>query len=197
MPLVRDFFAEIDRRWQLASPPKVRLLIIGSGALMFQTNYERGTNDSDVFDTVDLAGESKAHLRQIAGRNTELATRRRMYVDIVPNGIPFLPHPPEWHAIEAVNRELTHLEIFALDVVDVVVAKLKPFRPNDKADIDAMIDLGLVPHDRLVARFRSAADEWAYGASADQLQRYVQNLNTVERDMLDVDETEIELPSWI
>jgi hypothetical protein len=87
MPLGKDFFAEIDRKWQLASPSKVRLRIIGSGALMFQTNYERGTNDSDVFDTVDLAPESKAHLLQLAGRNTELATRRRMYVDLVANGI--------------------------------------------------------------------------------------------------------------
>ena len=197
MQLVKDFFSEIDRKWQLASPSKVRLHIIGSGALMFQTSNERGTNDSDVFDTVDLAAESKAHLLKLAGKNTELATRRRMYVDIVANGIPFLPHPPQWHAIDGVNCELTHVEIFALDVVDVVVAKLKPFRPNDKADIDAMINLDLVPHDLLLSRFQSAADEWAYGASSDQLTRYVKNLNEVERDMLDVDETEIELPSWV
>lgn len=164
---------------------------------MLQTNYERGTKDSDVFDTIDLAAETKAHLLRIAGVNTELAKRRLMYVDIVANGIPFLPHAPLWHPIDEVNRTLTRFEILALDVVDVIVTKLKPFRPNDKADIDAMIERDLVAHELLVERFRSAADDWAHGAFADQLPRYIKNLNEVERDMLDVDETEIELPSWI
>ena len=164
---------------------------------MLQTSYDRGTKDSDVFDTVDLAAATKEHLLRLAGAETELAKRRRMYIEIVANGIPFLPHGPLWHPIDEVNGALDRLEVLALDVVDVVVAKLKPFRANDKADIDAMIKRELVPHDRLVERFRSAADDWAYGAFADQLHRYVKNLNEVERDMLGVDETEIELPSWV
>ena len=61
---------------------------------MLQTDYERGTKDSDVFDTVDLAAETKAQLLRVAGRDSELAKRRLMYVDIVANGIPFLPHAP-------------------------------------------------------------------------------------------------------
>ncbi|MEO6775753.1 MAG: DUF6036 family nucleotidyltransferase [Kofleriaceae bacterium] len=197
MQRVRDFFGEIDQQWPNGSLDKVRLRIIGCGALMLQTNYERGTKDSDVFDTVDLAAETKEHLLRIAGIDTELAKRRLMYVDIVANGIPFLAHPPLWHPSGELNRGLTRLEVLALDVVDVVVAKLKPFRPNDKADIDAMIERDLVPHDRLVERFRSAVDDWAGGALADRLPHYIKNLNEVERDMLGVRETEIELPSWI
>ncbi len=107
------------------------------------------------------------------------------------------PHVPRWHAIGELNRQLARLEVFVLDVVDVVVSKLKPFRPNDRSDIDAMIALDLVPHDLLVERFRSAADDWAGGATADRLPQYVKNLNEVERDMFGEDETEIELPSWI
>ena len=106
MQLLNDFFGEIDRQWPSGSPSKVRLCIIGSGALMLQTSYARGTKDSDVFDTVDLSAETKARLLQIAGRGTELAKRRRMYIEIVPNGIPFLPHPPRWHAVDEVNRVL-------------------------------------------------------------------------------------------
>ena len=197
MQLVRDFFREIDQKWSHRTSSKVRLHVIGSGALMLQTNYQRGTKDSDIFDTIGLAAEIKQRLLQLAGANTELAKRRRMYIDIVANGIPFLPHPPTWHAIDALNRELAHLEIFALDVIDVVVAKLKPFRANDKADIDEMITRGFVPREHLLARFRSAADEWAYCAFADHLPKYVQNLNEVERDMIGAAETEIELPPWI
>lgn len=197
MQRVKDFFGEIDQKWPTDSSDKMRLRIIGCGALMLQTNYERGTKDSDVFDTLDLAAATKEHLLRLAGPNTELANRRLMYVDIVANGIPFLPHVPLWHPIAEVNNVLQRFEVLALDVVDVVVSKLKPFRPNDKADIDAMIDRELIHHARLVDRFRSAADDWAYGAHADRLHTYVKNLNEVERDMLGVDETEIELPSWI
>lgn len=197
MQRVKDFFGDIDEKWSTDSSEKVRLRIIGCGALMLQTNYERGTKDSDVFDTIDLAAEAKRQLLRLAGPDTELAKRRLMHVDIVANGIPFLPSGPLWHPIAEVNGVLQRFEVLALDVVDVVVAKMKPFRATDKTDIDAMIDRDLVPHDRLLERFRSAAYDWAHTAHADQLHKYVDHLHEVERDMLGVDESEIELPSWV
>jgi hypothetical protein len=99
---------------------------------MLQVDYERGTKDSDVFETFDLSRETKDRLLGIAG----------------------------------VGTELERLHWLALDVVDVAVSKLKRFHANDQADIGAMIARGLVSHERLVERFR-------------------------------VEETEIELPSWI
>jgi protein gp37 len=54
-----------------------------------------------------------------------------------------------------------------------------------------------VPHDRLVARFRDAVDEYAGGAGADDIPKYVRNLHRIERDFLSATETEIELPGWI
>jgi hypothetical protein len=60
-----------------------------------------------------------------------------------------------------------------------------------------MIDLGLVEHERLIERFKSAADEFAYTAYASDIPSYVRNLNKVERDLLSVPESDIELPSWI
>jgi hypothetical protein len=84
-----------------------------------------------------------------------------------------------------------------LDVVDVVVAKLKRFHANDRSDIEAMVERDLVHHEALLARFRSAVDSYAADARADDLPRYVKNLHVVERDFLGVGETEIELPGWI
>ena len=95
------------------------------------------------------------------------------------------------------NRRLEKLELFVLDVVDVVVSKLKPFRANDQSDIDAMIKRGLVPHESLLERFRAAVDEFSGDARASDLPQYIKHLHRVERDMLGVDETEIDLPSWI
>lgn len=58
--------------------------------------------------------------------------------------------------------------------------------------------------------FREIDDRWGtssadrvplrligYDARADDVPTYCANLNRVERDFLAVDETEIELPSWI
>jgi len=195
--LVREFFVEIDKLWPSGATQKVRLSIIGCGALMLQAEYERGTKDSDVFETTDLSRETKERLLCIAGPDTDLHKRWKLYIDIVGNGVPFLPHAPVWHPVEAVNQSLVHLELFVLDVVDVAVSKLKRFHANDQADIDAMIDRDLVPHDRLIERFRAAVEEFSGDARATDLPKYVQNLHRVERDMLAVSETEIDLPSWI
>lgn len=198
MSIIDEFFADVDQQWPAApAATKIRLAIIGSSALMLQTRYERGTKDSDVFETVDLAPATKAALLRVAGKDTELHRRWRLYIDIVGNGIPFLPHGPLWHPVAAVNGKLRRIELVALDVVDVVVSKLKRFHANDQADVDAMIARGLVPHARLVARFRSAVDDFIGDARAAELPGYIANLHRVERDMLGVGETEIELPSWI
>lgn len=197
MLVVDEFFVEIDKLWPGGTVDKVRLSIIGCGALMLQTDYQRGTKDSDVFETTQLTNETKERLIVLAGIDTALHKQHKLYIDIVANGIPFLPHAPLWRPLEELNKRLTHLELVVLDVVDVVVAKLKPFRPSDQADIDAMIDRDLVPHDRFIERFRDAVDDFSADARAPELRKYLENLHRVERDMFGVPETDIELPSWI
>ena len=97
----------------------------------------------------------------------------------------------------ALEDKLASLDIEVLDVVDVVVSKLKRFNGNDRDDIAAMIDLGLVSHAALVGCFEEAVDANSMDARAEDFPRYVENLHAVERDMLAVSETEIELPSWL
>jgi hypothetical protein len=59
MSVIEDFFADIDRPW---SGDNAKLSIIGCGALMLQVDYERGTKDGDVFETIDLSSETKSQL---------------------------------------------------------------------------------------------------------------------------------------
>jgi hypothetical protein len=190
---LEDFFGEIDSQWPERPARKIQLSIIGCGALMLQVNYERGTKDSDVFETTSLTREIQRDLLVLAGKDTPLHIRRKMYIDIVANGVPFLPRPALWRPIEEVNRSLANFEIHALDVVDVVVSKLKRFSANDISDIDEMIQRDLVPHERLVERFRSAYDEFTYDARAADLPKIVERLHQVERDMIGADETEFDL----
>src|SRR5258708_37810277 len=113
--LIDDFFRDIDASW-MRSSERVNLRLIGSTALMLQTTYSRGTRDSDVLETSDLSAAVKAELLLLAGEGTVIAQRHHLYVEIVSNGIPFLPHGPLWHRHPC---DLTHFDIHVLDVVDV------------------------------------------------------------------------------
>lgn len=197
MSIIEDFLREVDARWTWPTPSPTPLRIIGSTALMLQTSYVRGTKDSDVLETIELSVETQQRLLAIAGAGTELFARRRLYIEIVRNGIPFLPWRPKWHLLDGLNRSLRHFELGVLHVVDVVVSKLKRLNDNDLTDIAAMADLGLVQHEALIERFRSAVDSFSGDARASELPRYVANLHRIERDVLGVAESEIELPSWI
>lgn len=160
---------------------------------MLQADYERGTKDSDIFETLSLTKDIQAQLISLAGKETLLHARHKIYIDVVASGIPFLPMAPRWNPTSSLNATLSKLELRVLDVVDVVVSKLKRFSANDLADIDAMIQRGLVPHGLLLERFRSAFDELSFDARAADLPRYVEHLHQVERDMFAEDETEIDL----
>lgn len=66
------FFQDIDGAWPDDGAAPIPLRLIGSTALMLQTDYHRGTNDSDVFETTDLVRETKEGLVQLAGKGTPL-----------------------------------------------------------------------------------------------------------------------------
>jgi hypothetical protein len=195
--LIEDFLLDLDAGWAWPAPSRIPLRVIGSTALMLQTSYSRGTKDSDVLETIELSPETQERLLELGGARTDLHIRWKLHIEVVRNGIPFLPWPPLWHLLDNLNRSLQHFELGVLDVVDVVVSKLKRLNDNDLTDIAAMVDLDLVPHAALLDRFRSAVDSFSGDARASDLPKYVANLHRIERDLLAEPETEIELPSWI
>lgn len=76
MPPIDDFFRELDGLW--APPPAKRITLnaIGSGALMIQFAYARGTKDSDVLETVELTPSIRERLEQLAGRALPFTSAR-------------------------------------------------------------------------------------------------------------------------
>lgn len=197
MELVNDFFRDIDRQWSLHGETKVPLRIIGSTALMLQTNYARGTKDSDVIETVAITPAIKEHLLNLAPQDpeSEIFKKYRMYIDVVGQGIPFLSQMPRCHLLSDLNTSLTHLELEVLDVVDVVVSKLKRFSVNDRRDIQEMVDRDLVDNDQLVECFRAAID--ACSMAAIDFREIVKNFHYVQYEMLMTSETAIELPAFL
>lgn len=194
---LNDLFRAVDGLWGRSAPKKISLRIIGSCALMLQTRYARGTKDGDVLETADLTIDVTARLLDLAGKGTTLHLRNGIYLEFVPNGLAFLPQDALYHPQIELNAGLRYFEIAALDVVDIVVSKLARFHGDDRSDIEAMVDADLVPHDRLVARFRAAVDFFSGDAREQDFPRYLRSLHTVERDLLRVEETEIEFAEWV
>ena len=66
MLIVRAFLRDLVLLWPPA--PRITLRIIGSTALFLQTDYERGTQDSDVLETRDIDAAAKKRLLPIGGK---------------------------------------------------------------------------------------------------------------------------------
>lgn len=192
MAPIEDFLAAIDDKWRPLGGEPFPLHVIGSAALMLQTDHVRGTKDSDVLESRDENPGIKQRLEALAGQNTDLHRKHRLYIDVVAEAILFLPPKPMFLPLPKVTLKNFNLEV--LDITDVVLSKLKRFNADDVGDIGAMAARELIDHQRLVARFRAAADWFGLDARVSQLPRILKNLHTVERDILGVRPSDVELP---
>jgi len=193
---IEEFLTEIDRRWTPVTPGKIPLRVIGSAALMLQTEYARGTKDGDVLETEAITPAIKERLLSLAGKNTDLHRRSGMYLDVVTQALPFMPQRLVFHDV-AKLKALKHFSVHALDIVDVVVSKLKRFNLSDMGDVREMAGRRLIDHKRLVKRFEEAVDRFSIDARIEDVPRVIKNLHRVERDYLRVPESRITLPDWL
>lgn len=189
---VEEFFLEIDRRWKIVDREPITLRVIGSAALMLQTEYGRGTKDSDILE-VNISSTVKQNLLDLAGKGSELFHRHRMYLDIVQSALPFLPQQKMFHAVPALSAARS-FRFEVLDITEVALSKLGRFNANDADDIREMVRMGKVDHARLIDGFKRAADRFSVDARAEDLPRYLRNLHTVEREHFGLPETDINLP---
>lgn len=195
--MIEKFLTAIEEEWEPTGDEPILLKFIGSSALFLQTDYIRGTKDADILEIDILSKEIFVQLKDIAGKHTRLANAHRLYIDLVTPGFPFLPPRPLFHPSTGLSGRLKYFHVEALDPLDVVVSKLKPFRPGDLDDIRAMVKRNLVDPARLVERFELAKEHWLLGSRAPELPDYIQNLHAIQRDYLFVPETPIELPDWL
>lgn len=159
---------------------------------MLQTDYDRGTKDGDVLESKENTERIREQLFALAGKKSELRDQFHMYIDVVLRGLLFLPVKAQFHPLPGLRLKNFRIEV--LDVVDVAVSKLSRFNASDRDDIRAMADKGLLDHALLLKRFKKAAEWFACDARAEDVPRYLKNFHAVERDMLALPESEIELP---
>lgn len=196
--MLEDFFLELDERWKPVGIEPIRLPIIGCSALLLQINdFYRGTKDSDVLELGEISQTISKLLLKLAGPNTTIAKRRKCYLDMVQPAVPFLPPRALFHPLHSLTKHLKNFQVEALDIADVVVSKLKPFRAGDLDDINELVRLNLVSPRTLVERFSLAKESWLMDSRASHLPKLIENLNTILRDAFGVQEVTFALPHWI
>lgn len=195
--MIEVFLQELDRLWTPMGGEPIPFRLIGCTALFLQTDYLRGTKDTDILELDAITEPIKSALDKPAGKESAFRQRFKMYLEVVAPVVPFFPHGLVFHPQPELSAKLKNFSIETLDVVDVIVSKLKPLRPNDLLDIQAMIERGLLDHSRLVERFQSAMHRWLMDARAADFPNIIANLNLVEREWLKVPESRFELPRWI
>jgi hypothetical protein len=193
--LIHRFLTEIDEKWKPVGGEPIRLRIIGSAALMLQTEYERGTKDSDILESAEITAAVRGQLLALAGPKAPLFVKHRMYIEVVTRAILFWPQTPLFRPVP--DLPLKNFTVEVLDATDVAVSKLKRFNQNDAADIAALASHHLLDHRQLVARFNAAIDYLSTSGFAEEFPKYIANLNRVERDYFGVKESAIELPGWM
>lgn len=195
--MIEDFLLELDERWKPVGIEPIRLPIIGCSALLLQIdNFYRGTKDSDVLQLGKISSSISDLLLKLAGPKTTIAKRHKCYLDMVQPAVPFLPPRPLFHPVHSLAARLKNFQVEVLDIADVVVSKLKPFRAGDVDDIHELVRRNLFTHQKLVARFSLAKESWLMDARAPHLPKFIENLNTILRDAFNVNEVVFELPHW-
>ena len=193
-PRLEQFLRALDAevRFEHVRPS---LDLIGAAAIEVTVGHPRGTKDCDVLEAWGREADVvRGELERSAGKGTPLARRMDLYVDVVANGFPLLPRPPEWIPV----LQLQRFDVRALAPADVAVSKLKRFAPRDREDIDALVEHGHITHERFVQRFLLALEWLVLETDVEEFRKIRARFHEVESEIFAVRTlTVIEVPTWL
>jgi len=119
---------------------------LGRSALVLHYGFQLSTRDVDIVGMQNRELDQKAI--ELLGEDSPMARSLGIYLDLVPEALPPLPTgfrkrcrqvPGPWQVIR----------LWKLEDHDLAASKLKSFRPQDRADLQAMCDRGLLTAGRL------------------------------------------------
>lgn len=140
-----SFLRDVDR--VLIEPVEVHCL--GGFVLSVLWGLPRPTGDVDFIEARPRpAGED---LLRIAGEGSALATKHRLHFQRVT--VAEYPESYEGRLIDITPGRLRKLKLRALEVHDVVLAKLSRNSPRDRADVEFLARKGALDRKRIEERF--------------------------------------------
>ncbi len=123
----REFLSEVDRRL----PEPVELHCLGGFVAAMQYHLERPTNRVDYIEIVPH--DARQGLEEIAGRESRLAEKYRLYVQHV--AVASLPESYDERLRELFPGRFQRLRLLALDPHDLALSKLTRNSPVDRDDV--------------------------------------------------------------
>lgn len=122
--------AELDA-WAQARGLRLVALLLGGSALRMHGFVDRPTKDLDL--VAELLSKVEGELERTFGKRSG----RRPFLDLVSAGLPPLPDGWKSRAVP-VEGDWVALDVSLLAPFDLVVSKLRAWRPHDRRDIEAI-----------------------------------------------------------
>src|SRR5882672_7502779 len=140
-----SFLIDVDQA--LKEPIEVHCL--GGFVLSILCGLPRYTGDVDFIEVRPATANDK--LLEIAGEGSELGKRNHLHFHRVT--VAAYPESYESRLIDITPREFQHLKLRALEVHDVVLAKVARNNPRDRADVEFLAEQGVLDRKLLTERF--------------------------------------------
>ena len=141
------FLRDVDRTLQEA----VEIHCLGGFVLSVLWGLPRPTGDVDFIEVrPQTAGEALLH---VAGEGTDLAKKHHLHLQHVT--VAEYPEGYEDRLIDITPAGFRRLRLRALEVHDVVLAKLSRNSPRDRADVEYLARKGVLDRRRLEERFEA------------------------------------------
>lgn len=164
-----EFLSEVDK--SLSKPVEIHCL--GGFILTVLYGVPRTTGDLDYITVIP--GNAYSELEQLAGRDSTLARRHKVYFQHA-GGITDLPEDYEERLVD-LNLGLKNLRLRALEPYDLVLSKLSRNNPKDRDDVKYLAAKLNLSFAALYERFTVEMKPWV--ANPD---RHDSTLNVVWRD---------------
>ena len=148
------FLREVDR----LPPGPVELHCTGGFVLHARYGLERPTKDVDYIEAVP--DRMVSVLQSIAGPESKLAEKHHLYLDCVTISEP--PDDYKERLVEMFPQRFSNLRIYALDVHDLVLAKLTRNSPVDLEDVKFLASEGHLDANVLRERYTKELRPYLY-----------------------------------
>jgi hypothetical protein len=136
------FLHELDLALQGVVEEGMRfdLYPLGRAALILYHNLNRATRDVDI---VQMRTPLEEKAIALFGKDTDNARRLGLYLELVPQGLPPIPH---WFVKRCteVAGDWKVLRVWQGNTHDLAVTKLKSYRPQDRQDLQFLCDRSLL-----------------------------------------------------
>jgi len=150
---IREFLQALDQQLHPFAAEKERLDLyhIGRSALAFHLGMSLphgGTRDIDVVQFGHPLSPLNQKAVELFGKGTQNAQRLGLYLEMVYEALPPLPHGFRQRCTEVAGGWRI-IRLWRLEPHDLAATKLKSFRSQDRVDLQFLCDAGLLQPEQL------------------------------------------------